>query len=207
MDRIEKLSRKIDIKEASGMNTDREFAELLTEIAGGKEEILEFDQDKYYSESKHVFAKAFSVIPAVDPETNILTCADLIESEARALKDDDILKWIKMESRFSVIWEFMRLEMHRMVGAMEESEKIMDQDFVEAQKAFTDIFDDTQTDEGIIEYYNRFTGYYPLLLREIRKAVRTDNKPAVNSLIFEVFMLTMKADTIREDYNELHPAE
>lgn len=78
MDRIEKLSRKIDIKDASGMNTDREFAELLETIidtAPNKDKtIAELD-----AESVKEYVKAFSVIPASDPEIASLECCDRIE--------------------------------------------------------------------------------------------------------------------------------
>ena len=117
MEDIEKTIRMIDLKEASGINADKEYAhvlELLCDADRNSRDSLTTKEDM-----RKRFAKMFGAIPSSDPEEGIIECADKAEEISAQIREviekDGFSKLgfeslIDLEKKLYVLWGFLMTE-------------------------------------------------------------------------------------------------
>ena len=75
---FEKAYRKMELKEQSGMNSDKEMAEALSALVFGPDGKFEYEPEKYEKEAREGFLKVFGIIPKADYEENISMCLEML---------------------------------------------------------------------------------------------------------------------------------
>jgi hypothetical protein len=75
---FEKAYRKMELKEQSGMNSDKEMAEALSALVCGPDGRFEYEPEKYEKEAREGFLKVFGIIPKADYEENISLCLETL---------------------------------------------------------------------------------------------------------------------------------
>ena len=120
MDDFERIYRKMEIREHSGLDSDKELTEALAVLCGGEDGIADFDPIKAELEARERFVKNEKVIPRAEPEENIFLCLDMLEKLVDQLKDnlkhpdikEAVSTCVALEPRLKSVCDFLYWELN-----------------------------------------------------------------------------------------------